>query len=50
MRPIVNSRKPSGFTLIELAVVIFIIGLLLAFVLAAASAGPSRPGSGPPRR
>ena len=39
MRPIVNARRPRGFTLIELSVVILIIGLLLAFVLAASLAG-----------
>jgi prepilin-type N-terminal cleavage/methylation domain-containing protein len=38
MRPIVKSKRPSGFTLIELAVVIFIIGILLAFVLVASAA------------
>ncbi|MDB5349442.1 MAG: hypothetical protein JWN86_689 [Planctomycetota bacterium] len=39
MRPITNVKRPTGFTLIELAIVILIIGLLMAFVLAAAAAG-----------
>lgn len=34
MRTIVNARRPSGFTLIELSMVILIIGILMAFVLA----------------
>ena len=39
MRTIVNAKKPTGFTLIELSVVILIIGILLALVLAASAAG-----------
>ena len=39
MRTIVKAKKPTGFTLIELSVVILIIGILLSLVLAAAASG-----------
>lgn len=39
MRTIVNAKRPTGFTLIELSIVILIIGILLSFVLMASSAG-----------
>ena len=46
-----QAEAPSGFTLIELSIVILIIGLLMAFVLAASLAGlESARVSAPPRR
>jgi prepilin-type N-terminal cleavage/methylation domain-containing protein len=35
MRPVPEAKRTSGFTLIEMSIVILIIGLLMAFVLAA---------------